>query len=277
MRLVKFPGGGAIPALGIGTWRMGESAAARAGELAALRAGLDSGITMIDTAEMYGNGVAEEIVRDAVQGRRDGIFIVSKVYPQNASKAGMPVACDRSLKRLGTDRIDLYLVHWRGAVPLAETVEAFEALVKAGKILRWGVSNFDVGDMEQLSAVPGSERCATNQVMYHLGQRGIEWKLMPDSSRAGMPITAYSPLGQGIILQDKTLAKVAARHNTTPAAVAIAWTLRRPDLISIPKTSRVERVAEIIAGGALVLDADDLAALDGAFPPPTKATPLAVH
>ncbi|CAN0365108.1 unnamed protein product, partial [Phaeothamnion confervicola] len=178
MRTVSLPGGGTMPALGLGTWRMGENAGQRAAELAALNAGLDAGIGMIDTAEMYGEGGAEEIVKEAIAGRRDRVFLVSKVYPHNASRAGTVAACERSLKRLGTDRLDLYLVHWRGAIPLAETVAAFEALVLAGKIGRWGVSNFSVEDMAQLAAVPARTPCATNQVLYHLGERGIEWQLL---------------------------------------------------------------------------------------------------
>jgi diketogulonate reductase-like aldo/keto reductase len=265
-----------MPALGLGTWRMGEDASERAAELAALKAGLDAGIGMIDTAEMYGEGGAEEIVREAIAGRRDSVFIVSKVLPQNASSKGTIAACERSLKRLGTDRIDLYLLHWPGPVPLAETVPAFEALVTAGKIGRWGVSNFGVEDMVHLAAVPSRTPCATNQVLYHLGERGIEWQLLQQSARAGIPIMAYSPLGQGAILKHNALKEIADRHSVTPAAVAIAWTLRRPDLISIPKTARAERVAEIAIAGSLVLDAGDLARLDKAFPPPAMDVPLAM-
>ena len=225
---------------------------------------------------MYGEGGAEEVVADATAGRRDQVFIVSKVYPHNASRTGTPAACERSLKRLRTDRIDLYLLHWRGSVPLAETVTAFEALRSAGKIRHWGVSNFDVGDMAELHALKAGEACATNQVLYHLGERGPDWRLLPDSEQRGDTIMAYSPLAQGAILNNAALAEVARKHAVTPAAVAIAWTVRRPNVISIPKSSSIERVAANARAADLVLDAADLAMLDKAFPPPKRAKPLAM-
>lgn len=276
MRTLTLPGGEKVPALGQGTWHMGERARDRASEADVLRAGLDLGLTLIDTAEMYGEGGAEEVVRDAVRGRRDDVFIVSKVYPHNASRAGTKAACERSLKRLGSDRIDLYLLHWRGSVPLAETVEAFERLKAEGKIRHWGVSNLDVADMAELAALGAGASCATNQVLYHLGERGIEWQLLGDCARRGMPIMAYSPLAQGAILADATLGRIAAKRAVTPAAVAIAWTMRQGNVISIPKTSSRARLAENARAADLVLDAEDLAALDRAFPPPRRTSPLAM-
>jgi diketogulonate reductase-like aldo/keto reductase len=276
MRTVTLPGGEIVPALGLGTWHMGERPGDHGREADALRAGLDHGIALIDTAEMYGEGGAEEVVAAAVAGRRDGVFIVSKVYPHNASRSGTIAACERSLKRLKTDRIDLYLLHWRGSVPLAETVAAFAALQAAGKIRHWGVSNFDVGDIAELLALQAGADCAANQVLYHLGERGIEWQLLADAQSCAMPIMAYSPLGQGSILHNAVLKSVAARHAATPATIAIAWTLRHPGVISIPKTARAERVADIVRAADLVLDAADLAALDRAFPAPAAATPLAL-
>lgn len=275
-RAIPLPGGGAIPAFGLGTWRIGESASTRKAEVAALKAGLDLGVRLIDTAEMYGEGGAEEIVADAVAGRRDDVVIVSKVYPHNATLQGTISACERSLRRLRTDRIDLYLLHWRGDVPLAETVDAFEKLRTAGKIVRWGVSNFDIADMAELDTVGAASPCATNQVLYHPGERGIEWQLLPDSTAAGRPVMAYSPLGQAGILGDQALAEVARKHAVSPAAVCVAWTLRSQNVVSIPKSARAPRIVELCTGARLRLDAEDLAAIDRAFPPPGGATPLAM-
>ena len=276
MRTAKLPGGETVPALGQGTWHMGEQARNRRREADALRAGLYLGLTLIDTAEMYGEGGAEEVVAEAIEGRRDQVFIVSKVYPHNASRTGTIAACERSLKRLRTDRIDLYLLHWRGSIPLAETVAAFEHLKASGKIRHWGVSNLDTNDMQELAGLAAGGGCAANQVLYHLGERGIEHDLLPDCAKRGVAVMAYSPLGQGAILGHPALAKVAARHGVTPAAVAIAWTLRLPGVISIPKTASLERLRENTRAADLVLDAADLAALDTAFPPPRKATALAM-
>lgn len=274
MRYVELRTGERIPQLGLGTWHMGERGAARAAEAKAVRAGIDLGVTLIDTAEMYGEGGAEEVVADAVAGIRDKVFIVSKVYPHNASRKGAVAACERSLKRLRTDRIDLYLLHWRGSHPLSDTVAAFEQLRKDGKIRHWGVSNFDTDDMDELRAVPGGTNCASNQVLYHLGSRGIDFDLVADCARHKETIMAYSPLGQGAILRNPALAKVAARHGVAPAAVAVAWTMRHPHVISIPKAASLAHVKENAAAADLVLDRSDLAELDAAFPPPKRKTPL---
>jgi diketogulonate reductase-like aldo/keto reductase len=255
---------------------MGERAAGRASEVAALKLGLDLGMTLIDTAEMYAEGGAEEVVGEAVRGRRDGVCIVSKVYPHNASRSGVVAACERSLKRLGTDRIDLYLLHWRGSHPLAETVAGFEALKTDGKIRHWGVSNFDVADMEALVTTAGGEACVSNQVMYHLGERGIEWQLLPWQKRRGIPIMAYTPLGSDGLLANKVLAEVAKKHGVASATVALAALLRRDDVIVIPKAARPEHLRANAAAKGLTLDTADFAALDTAFPPPKGKTPLAM-
>jgi diketogulonate reductase-like aldo/keto reductase len=274
MRTVTLKSGDKVPVLGLGTWRMGERKSARAAEVAAIRLGLDLGITLIDTAEMYGDGNAEEEVAEAIAGRRDQLFIVSKVYPHNASRAGAVAACERSLKRLRTDRIDLYLLHWRGQVPLAETVEAFEVLRKAGKIRNWGVSNLDTADMGELATVPSGGNCASDQVLYHLGSRGIEWQLLDVCRKAKVMVMAYSPLGQGPLLRKPALKRVADRHGVDPGAVALAWVLRQPGVVAIPKAVRPEHVHANMKALSVRLDVDDLAALDAAFPPPKRAGPL---
>jgi diketogulonate reductase-like aldo/keto reductase len=274
VRHITLKSGDKVPVLGLGTWRMGERKSDRAAEVAAIRLGLDLGITLIDTAEMYGDGGAEEAIAEAVAGRRDDLFIVSKVYPHNASRAGTIAACERSLKRLRTDRIDLYLLHWRGSVPLAETVEAFETLRKTGKIRNWGVSNFDTGDMEDLAAVKSGGSCASNQVLYHLGSRGPEWRLLDMCRAANVMVMAYSPLGQGPLLRKPALGKVAAKHGVDAGAVALAWVLRQRGVVAIPKAVRPEHVRANMKALDLRLDADDLKALDAAFPPPKRATPL---
>jgi diketogulonate reductase-like aldo/keto reductase len=274
MRTVTLKTGETIPQLGIGTWHMGDRRGDRAKEVKAVQAALDLGITLIDTAEMYGEGGAEEVIADATKGRRDGLFIVSKVYPHNASRSGTIAACERSLKRLETDRLDLYLLHWRSNHPLAETVAAFEHLKAAGKIRHWGVSNFDTDDMEELREVPNGGNCVSNQVLYHLGSRGIDHDLVADCAANGEMVMAYSPLGQGAILRNAALAQVAGKHRVTPAAVAIAWTMRHPHVVSIPKSAHLGHVADNFAAADLVLDAADLAALDRAFPPPKGKRPL---
>ena len=276
MRHVTLPNGRRVPALGLGTWHIGEDSRQRAAEAAALRAGLDLGLTLIDTAEMYGEGGAEVVVGDAIQGRRDQVFLVSKVYPHNASLKGTVAACERSLKRLKTDHLDLYLLHWRGSYALADTVAAFERLEKEGKIGGWGVSNFDVGGMAELRRVVSASPCLTNQVLYHLGSRGIDWDLLPQTAAAGGTVMAYSPLGQGGILDHPALAKIAAKHGVTPAAAALAWVLRHPNVIAIPKATARAHVKANASAQDLVLDASDLAALDQAFPPPKKTMPLAM-
>jgi diketogulonate reductase-like aldo/keto reductase len=271
---VKLPSGESVPQLGQGTWRMGESKRGRKEEVAALRLGLDLGMTLIDTAEMYGEGGAEEVVAEAIAGRRDEVFIVSKVLPENSTRAGTIKACERSLKRLKTDRIDLYLLHWRGRPALEETLGGFEALLEARAIRYWGVSNFDVGDMEELFALSGAPACASNQVLYNLRRRGIEAGLVPWSREHGVPIMAYSPIEQGRLLRDRTLATVAARHNATPAQIALAWVLRQRDMMVIPKAGSETHVRENRAALDIALTREDLAELDRAFPPPRGPRPL---
>lgn len=273
MRTVKFPSGAEVPALGQGTWKMGESTRSRAAEVAALRLGLDLGLTLIDTAEMYADGGAEEVVREAIEGRRAAVYLVGKVLPSNASRAGTIAACEASLRRLGTDRLDLYLLHWRGRVPLEETVAAFEWLAAQGKILDWGVSNFDVDDMEDLAAAGGSA-VAANQVLYNLSSRGPDFDLLPVLADRGIPLMAYSPVGQGDLVADPRLDAVATRHGVTPAQVALAWTLRHPNVISIPKATGAGHVRDNRAALDIMLTAADLAELDAAFPPPRRKVPL---
>lgn len=276
MRHVTLPGGEQVPALGIGTWRMGENSGERRQEVAILRQGLDLGLSLIDTAEMYGEGEAESIVGEAIAGRRDGVFIVSKVYPHNASRKGVVAACERSLSRLGSGNIDLYLLHWRGTHPLAETVEGFENLKRDGKIRHWGVSNFGASDMDELLALGAGPSCAASQVKYHLGERGIEWELLPRMQERAIPVMAYSPLGQGGLLRDATLARVARRHGTTAAGVALGWVLREESVIAIPKTSKPDHLDEIVAARDVSLQEEDLAELDAAFPPPRRPAPLSI-
>ena len=269
---VRLPDGTEVPALGQGTWHMGEQRDRAAAEAACLRAGIDAGMTLIDTAEMYGDGGAERVVAEAIAGQRDRVFVVSKVYPHNASAAGVARAAAASLKRLRTDRIDLYLLHWRGAHPLAETVAAFEKLRAAGDIRYWGVSNFDVSDMQDL---PEGAACAANQVLYNPERRGIEFDLLAFCRARGMPVMAYSPLGQaGRLLRSPALAAVAARHGATAAQVAIAWSLRDGATISIPKAGRPEHVAENAAAAGLRLTAADLAEIDAAHKPPARKQAL---
>ncbi|TXL64150.1 aldo/keto reductase [Zeimonas arvi] len=274
MRSVTLPSGKTVPCLGQGTWTMGEGPSARAREIAALRTGLDLGLTLIDTAEMYGEGLAEALVAEAIEGRRDEVFIVSKVYPHNASRRDVAAACERSLARLATDRIDLYLLHWRGSVPLAETVRGFEDLQHAGKIRHWGVSNLDLADMRELWSVPGGAQAATNQLLYNLERRGVEWDLLPWLRERGVPVMAYSPIEQGRLLRHRGLRAFAQRHGMTPAQAALAWLLRREDVIAIPKASSPERVKENAGAIAHRLDAAQLAELDALFAPPERAVPL---
>jgi diketogulonate reductase-like aldo/keto reductase len=274
MRTVTLKSGDTVPVLGLGTWRMGERRSERAAEVAAIKLGLDLGITLIDTAEMYGEGGAEEAIAEAIGGRRDGLFIVSKVYPHNASRRGTIAACERSLKRLKTDRLDLYLLHWPSSIPLAETVEAFEKLKSDGKVRNWGVSNYDTGGMAELAGLPKGGNCASNQVLYHLGSRGIEWQLLEACRKANVMVMAYSPLGQGPLLRKPALKKVADKHGVDAAAIALAWVLRQPGVVAIPKAVRPEHVRANMKALDVRLDADDLRALDAAFPPPKRATPL---
>lgn len=255
---------------------MGEKASTRADEVKALQAGLDLGLNLIDTAEMYANGGAETVVAEAIAGRRDGVFLVSKVLPQNASYAKTLAACEASLRRLKTDVIDLYLLHWRGGTPLSETVRAFEQLRSDGKIRHWGVSNFDVSDIQELDAVNSGKDCAANQVMYHLGSRGVEFDLLPLQQRHSMPLMAYCPLGQGELINHPALLPMARKHGVTPATIALAFLLSKPGALPIPKTAQAKRVIEIAKARDITLGADDLAALDHAFPPPRRKQPLAM-
>lgn len=271
MRTLTLADGSEVPVIGQGTWHMGENPAERSREVAALRLGIELGMSLIDTAEMYGEGGAEEVVGEAIRNRRDRVFLVSKVYPHNASRRGVPEACERSLRRLGTDCIDLYLLHWRGQYPLAETVEAFERLREQGKIRRWGVSNFDLDDMHEL----GAPACAANQVLYNPGERGIEFDLLPWCQARGMPIMAYCPLGQGgELLRHRAVVEVARRHGAQPAQVALAWALRQPGVLVIPKSSNPSHLRANASAAALELTPADLGILDGAFTPPIRLRPL---
>jgi diketogulonate reductase-like aldo/keto reductase len=267
---IALPDGTTMPRLGLGTWRMGERKNRRAEEIAALQLGLDLGMTLVDTAEMYGEGSAEELVADAIHGRRDEVFLVSKVYPHNATRAGAVAACERSLKRLRTDRLDLYLLHWRGSHPLAETIAGFEALKRAGKIRRWGVSNLDVADMEELAALPGAKAVATNQVLYNLGRRGIELTLLPWCRERRIPIMAYTPLEPALGRPNATLAKIGKARGLTPAQIALAWVLARDGVCTIPKAASPVHVRENRAAFDAKLTTEDMAALDAAFPPPRQ-------
>ncbi len=274
---IALPNGIQVPALGQGSWYMGEDSAAARGEIAALQAGIELGMTLIDTAEMYADGGSEEVVGQAIAGRRDKVFLVSKVYPHNASARGIPQACARSLKRLQTDRIDLYLLHWRGAYPLAETVKAFERLREAGHIGAWGVSNFDTADMQELARLPLGGQCAVNQVLYNPEARGIEFDLMPWCRAAGVPVMAYSPLGQaGRLLKSPALVEIGKRHGVSTAQVALAWSLRDGNTIAIPKASSLAHVQQNAAAAGIKLTDTDLAAIDAAFAPPRRKQPLAM-
>jgi len=276
MRTVTLPDGERVSALGLGTWNMGDDAAARAEEIATLRLALDQGATLIDTAEMYGDGRSEELIGAALAGRRNDAFVVSKVYPHNASRKAMSTACERSLRRLKTDRIDLYLLHWRGSVPLDETLDAFQRLQQAGKIRHFGVSNLDLKDMQALGRQPGAEAVATNQLLYNLTRRGIEWDLLPWLRERRVPIMAYSPLEQARLLADRRLAQLSRDLGMTPAQAALAWLLARDDVIVIPKTGNRGRLQENLGALDHVLTAAQLAELDRLFPPPKSASALAM-
>ena len=272
-----------LPTLGLGTWRMGENPRHRAAEVAAVRLAIELGYRLIDTAEMYGEGGAESVVGEAVAQAlragdvtREALCIVSKVYPHHADRRGVPQACGRSLARLGLDRIDVYLLHWRGDVPLAETVDAFERLVDVGCIARWGVSNFDLSDMAELVSVAGGRGCATNQVYFSLGERGAAYSLLPWLRERGLPLMAYSPIDQGVLAQAEVLRAVGARHGASAAQVALAWVLAQPGVVAIPKAVDPQHLRENLAARDLELDADDLVRLDRAFPPPARKRPLAM-
>ncbi|MDR6987557.1 diketogulonate reductase-like aldo/keto reductase [Paenarthrobacter nitroguajacolicus] len=269
LREVSLPSGGTVPVLGIGTWGMGEQPGNALRETAAIHTALDLGMSVVDTAEMYGNGAAEELVGRALAARRNEAFLITKVLPHHATMRGTIDACEGSLRRLGTDTIDLYLLHWRGAVPLAETLEAFEHLQDVGKIRHWGVSNFDVADMEELRRSPGGRKAATDQVLYNMTRRGIEFDLLPDCVDKGIPVMAYSPLEQGRMLNDPALVRIATEHGVSPAQIALAWVLRQPLVLAIPKASSPQHVQECRRALDIRLTPHDLAELDRVYPPPT--------
>ena len=268
MKTVVLPAGERVPAFGMGTWRMAEDRARRAEEIATLRLGLDRGATLIDTAEMYGEGHAEQLVGEAIAGRRDEVFLVTKVYPHNASRTGMPRACERSLRRLGTDHIDLYLLHWRGSIALEESMQAFADLQRDGKIRHYGVSNLDLADMKQVSQTSPGGAVQANQLLYNLTRRALEWDLLPWLREQGIPVMAYSPVEEGRLLANARLARFARDCDRTPAQVALAWLLARPDVIVIPKTARRDRLLENLASLERPLDSGEFAELDRLFPPP---------
>ena len=273
IKSVALPSGETVPALGQGTWMMGESAARRPDEVRALQTGLDLGLTLIDTAEMYANGGAEEVTGEAIAGRRDAVFLVSKVLPSHASRAAAIAACEQSLKRLGTDRLDLYLLHWRGGTALEETIAGFAALQAAGKIRHWGVSNFDADDMEELLAAGGGA-VAANQVLYNLTRRGIEYDLLPWSAKHKVPVMAYSPIEQGRLASHRELLRIGQTHGATPAQIALAFVLSRPGVIAIPKSGKAAHVRDNAGAAGIELTPADLKALDAAFPPPRRKRPL---
>ena len=276
IKTVRLPSGEAVPQLGQGTWQMAQARSKRAGEIAALQAGIDLGLTLLDTAEMYADGAAEELLGEAVAGRRDEVFIVSKVYPHNASRRGVVAACERSLKRLGTDRIDLYLLHWMGHYPLSETVDGFSELQEAGKIRHWGVSNLDTGDMQDLVAAPNGSGVATNQVLYNLVRRGVEWSLLPWLRERSIPLMAYSPVEQAKLIDNPRLVKFATASGASPAQIALAWLLAKDDVIVIPKASSVAHVRENAAARELTLTPEQLQELDEIFPAPRGPSSLAM-
>jgi len=264
-----------IPVLGQGTWQIGERPERRRQEIAALQAGIDLGLTLIDTAELYGNGASEQLVAEAIDGRRDKVFLVTKILPGNAvSRKKIVASCESSLKRLRVDHIDLYLLHWRQSEDLAVVVEAFVGLNAVGKIRHWGVSNFDVGDLQELEQLPGGADAASNQVLYNLARRGIEYDLLPEAHTRGLHVMAYTPIEQGKILNDATLRQVASRHNATPAQIALAWVIRQEGMTAIPRASSPEHVRENARALDIQLTARDLEELDRAFPPPSKKRSL---
>ena len=279
LRATTLPGGEKLPVLGQGTWRMGEDASKRAAEAAVLRLGIDLGMTLIDTAEMYGDGGAERVVGAAIVDRRDDVFIVTKFYPQNATRERMTAACERSLRRLGTDRIDLYLLHWRGDVSLKETLSGFDDLLRAQKIRYAGVSNFDVADMDELARLKdGLARVVTNEVLYNLERRGVEWDLIPWMRKRHRPVIAYSPIEEGLLAHPHPVLKaVAERHDATPAQVALTWVIREDGVIAIPKAARMAHVRDNRGAADIRLTKRDLAELDESFPPPDDKHPLATR
>jgi diketogulonate reductase-like aldo/keto reductase len=276
VRTVALPCGAAVPALGQGTWGMGEHHSRRAEEVAALRLGLDLGMTLIDTAEMYGEGRAEEVVGEAIAGRRGEVFVVSKVLPHHATRRGTVAACHASLKRLRAGCIDLYLLHWRGTVPLAETLEAFHKLLGSGDIRHWGVSNLDTHDMNELTQLPGGTAVATDQVLYNLVRRGIEFDLLSWCRGRQIPVMAYSPIEQGRLLENPVVAQIALKRDATPAQVALAWVLRQEAVLAIPKSANADHVRQNRAALDIHLTRGELLEFDREFPPPRTKVPLEI-
>ena len=276
MKFVVLPSGEQVPALGMGSWMIGDDRSRRAEEIATLQRGIDLGMRLIDTAEMYGEGNSEKLVGEAIRGRREEVFLVSKVYPHNAGRKAAQAACERSLRRLGIECLDLYLLHWRGSVPFAETIEAFETLKAQGKIRHWGVSNLDTEDLQEWVDTPGGAAVAVDQVLYNLTRRGIEWDLLPWCQTRRIPVMAYSPIEQARLLRHSGLCELAGRLGMTPAQVALAWLLQRDAVIAIPKTSTRKHLEENFAALRFSLEADVVAELDRLFPPPRLATPLAM-
>jgi diketogulonate reductase-like aldo/keto reductase len=276
MRAVDLPSGETVPVLGMGTWHLGEGRHPPEVEIEALRTGLDLGMTLVDTAEIYGDGASERLIGRAIAGRRDDVFVVSKVVPHHATSGGTVAACEASLRRLGTDRLDLYLLHWRGTVPLEETIGAFEELKRAGLIRHWGVSNFDIADMIELTDLPGGRAVQTDQVLYNLTRRGIEWNLLPWCRENGLPIVAYSPIEQGRLVGHPVLRGIAVRHKATSAQVALAWVISHAGVCAIPEAGRPEHVRENVEALQVVLREDDVVELDAAFPPPPRPVRLEV-
>ncbi len=276
MRAVDLPSGETIPVLGMGTWHLAEGRHPPEVELDALRTGLDLGMTLIDTAELYGDGASERLVGQAIAGRRDEVFLVSKVMPNHATYDGTLAACDASLRRLGTDRLDMYLLHWRSPVPLEETVSAFEELRRSGRIRHWGVSNFDVSDINELSAIPDGRHVETDQVLYNLARRGIEWNLLPSCQRIGLPIMAYSPIEQGRLTGHPVLEAIGRRHRATSAQVALSWVISHPGVCAIPEAGTPTHVRENVDALRVILREDDVVKLDAAFPRPAHPIPLEV-
>jgi diketogulonate reductase-like aldo/keto reductase len=274
MKWVELAGGERVPALGMGTWELGDRPAARRDEIACLQHGVDLGMSLIDTAEMYGDGASEQLVGEAIAGRRERVFLVTKVYPQNATRRGAIAACERSLKRLATDRLDLYLLHWRGNVPFAETIAAFEQLQRDGKIRYWGVSNLDTRAQQDWVATPGGAAVAANQVLYNLSRRGVEWSLLPWCRAQGIALMAYSPVEQARLLDHRELIALARELGRTPAQLALAWLLAREGVIAIPKAARRKHLDDNFGALETPLDTTTLTRLDAIFPPPRREGPL---
>jgi diketogulonate reductase-like aldo/keto reductase len=275
-RSIALPSGEKVVALGQGTWHFAEDQARWPEEVASIRLGVDLGLTVIDTAEMYGDGAAEVVVGEAIAGRRKEVFLVDKVLPHHATRAGTVRACEASLGRLGVDYLDLYLLHWRGSIPLVETIQGFAELKREGKIRHWGVSNLDLDDMVELTAVPGGDEVQTNQILYNLTRRGPEYALLPWLAQHGIPTMAYSPIEQGRLIESPTLQPIAQRHNATPAQIALAWVLQHDGVIAIPRAGTLTHVRQNAAARGIELTRDDLHTLDRAFPPPTRPRPLEV-